>query len=150
MCIYQAFLPTLAIFASTAKMKSFRTLVAIAAAEGKDDTHMDVCTAFLNAPCEEDIYMRQPPGAACTKHPHYVWKLLKCIYGLKNAPQNWADTLHRALSRYGFIRLESDQAVYLLRSGSKICAISAHVDDLCIVSNDKLLMQRTKPCSTNL
>ena len=47
---------------------------------------MDVKTAFLNGSIEESVYTTQPEEFIDWKHPNYVCKLEKSIYGLIQAP----------------------------------------------------------------
>ena len=49
--------------------------------------HLDVAQAFVQAPLEEESYMRLPPG--CCELSGKVVKLLKCQYGLKQASREW-------------------------------------------------------------
>ena len=44
---------------------------------------MDVVTAFLNAPLEEGIFMKQAPGFEVPGKEQLVCKLNKSLYGLK-------------------------------------------------------------------
>jgi hypothetical protein len=48
-------------FAPTARVIPFRTLLALAAYNGREVEQLDVVT-FLEADIEEEIYMRQPKG----------------------------------------------------------------------------------------
>ncbi|KAG3111421.1 hypothetical protein PI124_g9857 [Phytophthora idaei] len=50
---------------------------------------MDVKTAFL----DEEIYMEQPEGFGVRGKEHIVCKLLKSLYGLKQAARIWYLTL---------------------------------------------------------
>ena len=50
---------------------------------------MDVKTAFLNDYLEEEIYMSQPDGFIREGQEQKVCKLLKSIYGLKQASRSW-------------------------------------------------------------
>jgi Reverse transcriptase (RNA-dependent DNA polymerase) len=50
---------------------------------------MDVKTAFLNGNLEEDMYMIQPTGFEDPKNVGKICKLLRSIYGLKQASQSW-------------------------------------------------------------
>ncbi|CAM8963393.1 unnamed protein product [Rhodiola kirilowii] len=46
---------------------------------------MDLKTVFLNGDLEEDIYMKQPEGFVMSGQEHKVCKLVKSLYGLKQA-----------------------------------------------------------------
>ena len=45
---------------------------------------MDVKSAFLHS---ELIYMRHPEGY--TEDSSLVWRLMKLVYGIKQAPREW-------------------------------------------------------------
>ena len=52
------------------------------------DIHqLDVKTAYLNAPIDSEVYVRQPEGFEGGKEK--VWKLKKSLYGLKQSGRNW-------------------------------------------------------------
>ena len=44
---------------------------------------MDVTTAFLYAELEEETYVEIPEGVAQVGKGDIVWRLRKCLYGLK-------------------------------------------------------------------
>ena len=73
---------------------------------------MDVKMAYLYGELKEEIYMEQPGGFIVKGQEKKVCKLVKSIYGLKQAGQVWyelmADTLRRKL---GFERIHSDAGV---------------------------------------
>jgi Reverse transcriptase (RNA-dependent DNA polymerase) len=50
---------------------------------------MDVKTVFLNENLEDDIYMILPTGFEDPKNAGKVCKLLRFIYGLKQASRSW-------------------------------------------------------------
>ena len=68
-------------------MKHFR--LAIAAYHDYEVWQMDVKTAFLNGNLSEDVYMTQPEGFVNPENAGKVCKLLKSIYGLKQASRSW-------------------------------------------------------------
>ena len=77
------------IFSPVVSIKSIRILIAIAAFHDYEIWQMDFKTAFLNGRLSEDVYMAQPEGFLNPKHPNKVCKLLKSIYGLKQASRSW-------------------------------------------------------------
>ena len=46
---------------------------------------MDVKTAFLNGNLEEEIYTKQPEGCVVLGKETNVYRLVKSLYGLKQA-----------------------------------------------------------------
>ncbi|XP_022153882.1 uncharacterized protein LOC111021295 [Momordica charantia] len=58
---------------------------------------LDSTNSFLNGTLYEIVYMAQPPGYVDARFPNYVCQLRKAIYGLKQAPQVWNDTLKSVL-----------------------------------------------------
>ena len=63
---------------------------------------MDVTTAFLYAPLEEEVYMEQPEGTVVEGNEGKVWRLLKCLYGLNQAPRQWNIYIDTVLKGLGF------------------------------------------------
>ena len=72
-------------FSPVAMLKSIRILLAIAAHYDYEIWQMDVKTAFLNGNLEEEVYMMQPEGFVSKNCPDKVCRLLRSIYGLKQA-----------------------------------------------------------------
>lgn len=58
---------------------------------------MDINNAFLNCKLKEDVYMVQPEGFVDEAKPHYVCKLRRSLYGLRQAPRVWFDKLKSTL-----------------------------------------------------
>lgn len=76
-------------FAPTANIISVRALMQIAAQNDLIVHQMDVKTAYLHAPIEEEIYMDQPEGFRQTgSEQRLVYKLKKSLYGLKQSGRN--------------------------------------------------------------
>ena len=48
---------------------------------------VDVTTTFLYAPLEEEVYMQQPEGTMQLGDEGKMMRLLKCLYGLEQAPR---------------------------------------------------------------
>jgi hypothetical protein len=64
----------------------------------------DVPTAFLKGDLKEDIWIKLPDGL--------VVKLNKTLYGLKQSPMEWNNTLNEFLTNYGLKRCEADKCIF--------------------------------------
>nr|GFA02208.1 ribonuclease H-like domain-containing protein [Tanacetum cinerariifolium] len=51
---------------------------------------MDVKSAFLYGTIKEEVYVCQPPGFEDPKNPDKVYKVVKALYGLHQAPRAWS------------------------------------------------------------
>ncbi|GKF17925.1 putative ribonuclease H-like domain-containing protein [Tanacetum coccineum] len=54
---------------------------------------MDVKSTFLYGTFGEEVYVQQPPGFVDPAHPNKVYKVVKALYGLHQAPRAWYETL---------------------------------------------------------
>jgi hypothetical protein len=62
-------------------------LLSLAASHGLIIHQIDIKMAFLNKESEEEIYMDQPDGFVANSQEGMVCKLLKSLYGMKQAPE---------------------------------------------------------------
>jgi hypothetical protein len=60
---------------------------------------MDVKSAFLNGVIQKEVFVRQSPGFENPKYPNTVYKLLKALYELKQAPRTWYARLKTFFAR---------------------------------------------------
>ena len=103
-------------FAPTTRITTVRTVIAIAAQRGNILPHIDIRSAYLNANLEEEIYVEQPRGYVIDGEdgkPLYC-RLLKGLYGLKQAGRRWNETLHLALQDVGMVRSKRDYCLYVM------------------------------------
>ena len=122
------------VFASVAQISSYRLFFALASIFHLTVFQFDVKSAFLNGDLDEEIYMACPLGFEA---PGHVCKLLKSIYGLKQAARVWAERLKRSLVKMGFKRLESDHCIYIKSSSSGVpIIIGIYVDDILLATDD--------------
>lgn len=121
-------------YSPTAKLTTFRILLAIAVHHGYLVHQMDVKCAFLNGLLNEEIYMQQPDGFQ--KGTSKVCKLNRSLYGLKQASRMWNERFNEFIVKLGFKRCLSDQCLYIKNEKGDVCYILLYVDDLLIISND--------------
>src|ERR1044072_1281667 len=73
--------------APISRIASIRVLLALASIYKLVIHQMDVKTAFLNGELEGEVYMKQPEGFVIKGQGHKLCKLIKSVYGLKQAPK---------------------------------------------------------------
>ena len=127
------------VFAPVARGVTMRMLLSMAGERKYIVKQYDVKTAFLNGTLKEEIFMKPPEGLD-TKGK--VCKLNKSLYGLKQAARVWNHMLHESLIKRGFEQNETDNCLYLFKSGREVVHLLIHVDDiLAATNNEKLLDQ---------
>src|SRR6202012_1370137 len=123
-------------YASTVKWATLRAILAIAAFEDLEVESVDISSAFLNGEIDAEIYMQQPEGFTQGDKTD-VLRLLKSIYGLKQASRIWHDKLDSVLSTMGFKKVQSDNSLWIyIKDGVRII-IPVFVDDMTLVSKSK-------------
>ena len=134
-------------YAPVAKMSSIRTILAIAALEDWELQNMDVNTAFLQSPVDEEIYVKQPQGfeELGPMGVMLVCRMLKSLYGLRQASRNWNKVIDRWLRKFGFTPSAADPCVYVLADDKNgILVVVLYVDDLMIAGNKKATVEHFK------
>jgi hypothetical protein len=117
-------------------IKSFRILLSIAAHLDYEIWQMDVKTAFLNGYLDEDIYMEQPEGFIAKGQDSKVCKLLKSIYGLKQASRSWNHRFDQAVKSFGFDQNLEEPCVYKRGEGKSVVFLILYVDDMLLIGSD--------------
>ena len=80
-------------------VRSFRTLIAIAARFDLELLQYDAVNAFVNADLDENVFMRLPPGH---RKSGKILILNKALFGLRKSPILWQKLLTKALQDIGF------------------------------------------------
>lgn len=132
------------VFAPVTRLETVRLLLAIAAKNGWEVHHMDVKSAFLNGELMEDVYVIQPDGFVKEGQEHLVYKLIKALYGLRQAPRAWYAKLSKCLERLGFVKCPFEHAVYTKREGNEALVIGVYVDDLLITGTHVSVINKFK------
>ena len=118
-------------FSPVVKMVTVRSIISLAAAEHWIIYQMDVYNGFLQGDLFEEVYMELHKGF----QPHrknVVCKLIRSVYGLKQASRQWNAKLTTALCDSGYTQSHLDYSLFTKRRGSKLVIILVYVDDLLI------------------
>nr|GEY44955.1 hypothetical protein [Tanacetum cinerariifolium] len=81
------------VFAPVARIEAIWLFLAYASFMGFMVYQMDAKSAFLYGTIEEEVYVCQPPGFENPDYPAKVYKVVKALYGLHQAPRAWYETL---------------------------------------------------------
>ncbi|CAI7894976.1 unnamed protein product, partial [Closterium sp. NIES-54] len=98
---------------------------------------LDFSTAFLQGSLHEEIWLRRPPGFTGSFPPGTEWSLRRPVYGLRQAPREWHDTLRTTLAALGFAPSTADPSLFL-RTDTLLPPfyILVYVDDLVFATAD--------------
>ncbi|GKE14604.1 ribonuclease H-like domain-containing protein [Tanacetum coccineum] len=81
---------------------------------------MDVKSAFLYGKIDEEVYVSQPSGFMDPKYPKKVYKVVKALYGLHQAPKAWYATLSTFLLKSGYRRGTIDKTLFIKKDKNYI------------------------------
>ncbi|CAI7866453.1 unnamed protein product [Closterium sp. NIES-53] len=94
-------------------MTTLRVLLHVAAQRDYELHSLDFSTAFLQGSLHEEIWLRRPPGFTGSFPPGTQWSLRRLVYGLRQAPREWHDTLRTTLAALGFAPSTADPSLFL-------------------------------------
>ena len=114
------------VFAPVGKYTTLRALLSTVAFHDYELHQIDIKTAFLNGKLDETVYVQPPPGF---EMPGKVWRLNRALYGLRQAPRAWHQTLKNELEGLGFRESDADPSLFL---GDKNVSLLTYVDDILI------------------
>jgi hypothetical protein len=89
------------------------------------------------------VYITVPQGVNSPK-PHQVCKLLKSLYGLKQASRKWYEKLTSVLLQEGYKQAYSDHSLFTLNTGTSFTALLIYVDDIILAGNSISEFDRIK------
>jgi hypothetical protein len=117
-------------FAPTVRHDTLRTFLALVALEDLELHQVDVNNAFTESSLKEDIYMKPPSGV--TVKPGRVLRVLRSLYGLKQAARDWNKRCITELLGLGFRQSTADPCL-LLHDERKIMLL-LYVDDASVAA----------------
>ncbi|GKC18124.1 retrovirus-related pol polyprotein from transposon TNT 1-94, partial [Tanacetum coccineum] len=123
-------------FASVARIEAIIIFIANAAYKNMIIYQMDVKTAFLNGELKEEVYVSQPEVFVDPDHPTHVFCLKKDLYGLKQDPRAWYNTLSSFFLDNKFFKVVVDPTLFTRKTCKHILLVQIYVDDIIFTSTD--------------
>ena len=135
-------------YSSVAQFSSIHVILAIAACNDWEIESFDFNGAYLNGTLNKnkEIYMCPLPGYEID-YRDIVLKLLKSLYGLKQASHRWYEVLCCVLLDIGFNLSNSNPGIFYARVGNEVLILVVHVDN-CILTRS--LAELIKNCKVLL
>ncbi|CAI7886753.1 unnamed protein product [Closterium sp. NIES-54] len=132
-------------FSPTPKMTTLRVLLHVAAQRDYELHSLDFSTTFLQGSLHEEIWMRRPPGFTGSFLAGTHWSLRRPVYGLRQAPCEWHDTLKMTLDALGFAPSTTDPSLFL-RTDTTLPPfyVLVYVDDLVFAIADTEALAHVK------
>ncbi|CAI7731752.1 unnamed protein product [Closterium sp. NIES-53] len=132
-------------FSPTPKMTTLRVLLHVAAQRDYELHSLDFGKAFLQGSLHEEIWLRHPPGFTGSFPAGTQWSLSRPVYGLRQAPREWHDTLRTTLAALGFVPSTPDPSLFLHTDTTlPPFYVLVYVDDLVFATADTEALAHVK------
>ncbi|GJX13455.1 putative ribonuclease H-like domain-containing protein [Tanacetum coccineum] len=125
------------VFAPVARIEAIRLFLAFASYMGFLVYQLDVKSAFLYGEIEEEVYVTQPKGFEDPYFPKHVYRVVKALYGLHQAPRAWYARLSTFLLQHNYRRGTIDKTLFIKKDSRDIILVQVYVDDIIFGSTNK-------------
>ena len=132
-------------FSAVAKMPMVCVVLANTAKQDWEIDHIDVKSAYLNATLNETVYMRPPHGVLKQGEEGKVLRLLKGLYGLKQAGRGWyLEMMKVFVENLGFMRSKANHLVFYCQKGEEHTVVAVATNDMAVTSKRKVDIEKFK------
>ncbi|GJX22423.1 putative ribonuclease H-like domain-containing protein [Tanacetum coccineum] len=126
------------VFAPVARIEAIRLFLAFASYMGFLVYQLDVKSAFLYGEIEEEVYVTQPKGFEDPYFPKHVYRVVKALYGLHQAPRAWYARLSAFLLQHNYRRGTIDKTLFIKKDSRDILLVQVkQLPDGIFISQDK-------------
>ncbi|CAI7847113.1 unnamed protein product, partial [Closterium sp. NIES-53] len=126
-------------------MTTLRVLLHVPAHRDYKLHSLDFSTAFLQGSLHEEIWLRRPPGFTGSFPAGTQWSLRWPVYGLRQAPREWHNTLKTTFAALGFAPSTSDPSLFLcIDTTLPPFYVLVYIDDLVFATADTEALAHVK------
>ncbi|GJY79318.1 putative ribonuclease H-like domain-containing protein, partial [Tanacetum coccineum] len=86
---------------------------------------------------DKEVYVSQPPGFVDPDHPKKVYKVVKALYGLHQAPRAWYANLSTFLEKHRYKRGTINKTLFIKKDKKDIMLVHVYVNDIIFGSTKK-------------
>lgn len=131
------------VFSFVAKHVTIRLMITVATINSWPLHQLDVNNAFFHGFLKDDIYMVPSKGYTGAKAGQ-VCRLVKSLYGLKQASREWNMEFCKQLFDHGFVQSSNDHCLFTKGAGVSFLCILVYVDDILVTSPSQSLIDEFK------
>ena len=129
-------------FAPVVSSSTFRLQMCDAVQRGLMKCQIDFTGAFLQADIDGDIFLKLDSVCGVDVPPGYVIKLLKSLYGTKQAAFLWNEALTKELLLHGFRRSVADPSLFIRDDKRGYITMTTWVDDISVCYSNEAEWQK--------
>ena len=119
-------------YAPVSRHPTIRALLSHANYHDLEIRQMDVKTAFLNGLLDHETWMEPPEGLGPVQPGHACF-LHRALYGLRQSPRVWYETIRADLSSIGFEASPADLGLFYCHGQRETVYLVLYVDDCLII-----------------
>ena len=120
-------------FAAAAKLPLIRVVLGHAAHQDWEINHVNIKSAYLNAPLKEKVFMKPPPGVLKLNQQNKVCPLLKGLYGLHQAGRGWYKEMSGVfIKKLVFKKSAVDHSIFYRKLGDEHTIVVVAMDNMAI------------------
>jgi hypothetical protein len=121
-----------------------RWMIAFAASNNLTLRQADVVTAYLYGKIDVELYITLPPSTKPTSSRSFTqpcMKILKSLYGLKQAGRIWYLHFSEFLVKRGFTTHECCPCLFVKKQNSDLIILGLYVDDIIMIGTDSAIRE---------
>lgn len=125
-------------------------ILALAAQKQWKLHQVNIKMALVYGKLNDEVYMEIPQGFEDSEQPSKVCKLKKILYGLKQDSKVWYSGIGCYFSEIGLTKSSADFNLYYSFSQGKYIIVLLYVDDLIVIGDDIVGVEKLKHQMENM